>query len=478
MSTAAGTTSTPPAAPPAKGSWLRQPSLSFVVGSIVVMIGAYIGAASLGDNSFFTHLATGRYILEHGFPSHDVYSFTAPGERWVVQSWLVSVVYGALDRAVGLVGIRAFSAVLAGAVAGIMWTLTRPAKGLVARLAICVAGLTLGATMWAPRPLMVGLVLLGITLLVAEGRIPAPVLLPVFWLWVNSHGSFPLGFVALACFALGRRLDGERRPPEVRGLLWAGGGILLGAVNPLGPVLLTFPVSLLKRQDSLSAVVEWQSPSFSQVYARAFLVLVLFAIAALVRRPSWRAAVPFAVFLAAGLIATRNLPVAMLVMTPGIARGAEGLGGLTGEVRSRVTALLAVVVILIGGLAVAVRLGEADLDLRDYPVDAVAWLDQNGLLGPDTRRATSDVTGNYLELLLGDRAQVFSDDRVDMYPPEVVADELTLLHAEPGWRSVLDRWDIDVVLWQRGAAIDEFLAADPGWRLAYADQGWVIYVRR
>ena len=51
--------------------------------------------------------------------------------------------------------------------------------------------------MWAPRPLMVGLVLLGLTLLVAEGRIPAPVLLPVFWLWVNSHGSFPLGLVAL-----------------------------------------------------------------------------------------------------------------------------------------------------------------------------------------------------------------------------------------------------------------------------------------
>ena len=144
-----------------------------MVGAVVVMIGAYIGAAALGDNSFFTHLATGRYILEDGFPTRDVYSFTAPGERWVVQSWLVSVVYGALDRVVGLVGIRAFSAVLAGAVAGIMWTLTRPAKGLVARLAICVVGLTLGATIWAPRPLMVGLVLLGLTLLVAEGRLPA-----------------------------------------------------------------------------------------------------------------------------------------------------------------------------------------------------------------------------------------------------------------------------------------------------------------
>ena len=68
---------------------------------------------------------------------------------------------------------------------------------------------------------MIGLVLLGVTLLVAEERFPAWVLLPVFWLWVNSHGSFPLGLVALACYALGRRLDGERRPPELRALAWA-----------------------------------------------------------------------------------------------------------------------------------------------------------------------------------------------------------------------------------------------------------------
>jgi hypothetical protein len=456
----------------------QAPSLSWVVGAVVVGIGAYTGAAPLADNSFFTHLATGRYILENGFPGGDVYSFTAPGERWVVQSWLASVLYGVLDSLVGLVGVRALSALVAGCIAGIVWLLTKPAGGLVSRLVIAATVLTIGATMWAPRPLMVGLLLLGITLLVAEGRLPSPVLLPVFWVWVNAHGSFPLGLVALACLALGRRLDGETTVPELRALSWAAGGTVLGAVNPIGPALLLFPLELLDRQDVLSSVVEWRSPSFSAAYGRAFLVLMAIAIVALVRRPSWRAAVPLVVFVAAGLIASRNIPVAALVLIPGIARGAEGLGGLTGEVRSKVTAALAAVVVVAGIVAVAGRLAEPDLELRRYPVDAVAWLDQEGLLTPGTRRATSDVVGNYLELLLGDRAAVFSDDRVDMYPRPVVEDELALLRATPEWRSVLDRWSIDLVLWERTEPLAGLLALDPEWRLTYADQGWVVYERR
>lgn len=443
-----------------------------------MLVGAYVGAAPLADNSFFTHLATGRYILEHGFPSGDVYSFTAPGEHWVVQSWLASVLYASGERIAGLVGIRVLAAVLGGVAAGILWVLTRPARGIVARTAICVVGLVVAATMWSPRPLLFGLVLLGLTLLAAERRLPAPLLVPVFWVWVNTHGSFPLGLLALACFALGSRLDGERRPAELRPLMWAAVGTVLGAINPLGPVLLTFPVNLLSRQESLSFIVEWRSPVFTEVYARAFVVIVAMMIAALVRRPSWRAAVPFVVFLALSLTAARNIPVAAFVLVPAMARGAEGLGSLTGELRSKLTAVLAALVLLVGALAITSRLGDPDLDLREYPVDAVAWLDQQGLLGPGTRRVAPDIVGNYLELVLGERAAVFSDDRVDMFPVAVVDDEITLVRGGPDWRRTLDRWDGEVVVWQRGAPLDQLLAADDAWRLGYADQSWVVYLRR
>src|SRR4051812_7075388 len=65
-----------------------------------------VGLQRLHDNSFLIHLTTGRWILDHGIPHHDVYSFTAPGTRFVAQSWLAEIVYALLDRSVGAIGIR------------------------------------------------------------------------------------------------------------------------------------------------------------------------------------------------------------------------------------------------------------------------------------------------------------------------------------------------------------------------------------
>jgi hypothetical protein len=86
--------------------------------------------------------------------------------------------------------------------------------------------------------------------------------------------------------------------------------------------------------------------------------------------------------------------------------------------------------------------------------------------------------GNYLELVLGERASVFIDDRVDMFPETVVQDELALVDGSPSWRAVLDRWDADVVVWDRSGPLAQLLAEDDAWHLSYADQGWVVYTRR
>ena len=92
---------------PAPCARTRRPR-SRVFTAFFGVFGWAVGLSKLSDNSFFWHLRTGEYILDHGIPHHDVFSYTAPGTKWVAQSWLAEVLYAALYRTFGGIGIRLF----------------------------------------------------------------------------------------------------------------------------------------------------------------------------------------------------------------------------------------------------------------------------------------------------------------------------------------------------------------------------------
>ena len=454
----------------------RTPSLSAVVGGVVAFVGLLIGLGSLDDNSFLTHLATGRIIWDtHHIPHHDPYSFTAFGHPWVVQSWLASAFYGAADKWWGPPGVLLVVAAVATTVAALVWTLTRPARSLISRVLIIGPLLIIGADGgWVERPLLFGLLSLCLVLLAAEGRLDPRWLVPTMWLWVNTHGSFPLGLVAVGLMALGRRLDHESFTVELRALKWAALGTLLGGINPLGPRLLVFPIELLRRQDILSNVIEWQAPKFVHVGQRAFLVLIMLAIVAVVRRPSWRAALPLVVFTAASLLGARNVVVASIVFVPGLARGLADIGTVTGEERRAIFRPMAAALALIGLLTVVVTASGPVYNLSGYPVAAVTWAEQQGLLASGKHFVTRDYVGNYLEARYGTTVKVFMDDRFDMFPEKVVDDFLTLTRGGPGWQEVLDRNGATAVLWAVDEPLGQLLAVSPQWRVVYSDERFLI----
>lgn len=458
-----------------------HPQLSTVMATGLVAFGIHLGMRALTDNSFFTHLATGRLILDSGsVPSQDPYSFTAHGDPWTVQSWGASVLYAASESIGGLGLVRFLITVLMVALVMLVWRLTSPAESLVARLALSAFVLTIGAVFWNERPLMFGLVGLALVLLASDDGLDPRWLVPVMWIWVNTHGSFPFAVLVLALLAIGRRLDGESPSVELRAAKWCGVGILLAMVNPIGPRLLLFPATLLQKQETFALIVEWRAPTWTTWEQQLFAVQVLVAAVIVVwRSRSWRAVLPLLVF--GGLAATslRNIPPASLVLVPAMATGLAGLGSIDGAERTPVARLGVVamgalcLLLLVGGLT------QPHTDLRAYPVEEAAWMRDHGLLDLESRVLTRDTVGNFLEARYGpDKVRVFIDDRVDMYPAELVIDYAELVTERPGdvYADILLKYEPTTVLWQRDTPFGEWIESSPRWNVVREGKDWLVAV--
>ncbi len=461
-------------------SWGWPPTLSAVVAMALMLWGLIIGLQPLRDNSFLTHLATGRIILETGVPASDPYSFTAPGETWVVQSWLASVLYGGAERLLDGDGIRLLLGLTTAALGGLVWWLTRPGVTLLPRLLIAGLALAVGSVVWAERPLLFGLLFMALLLVAAEEGFHPAWVVPVFWLWVNIHGSWPLGLVVVVVLLAGTWIDDRHRPElETKLFIAAVLGILLGAINPLGPKLLTFPVELLQRQEALQHVLEWRSPSFTTIWSRLYLLQVIVAVFALMRRPSWRSALLLAVFVPASLLSARNIAVASLVLVPGMARGLAGLGSVDGRRRGLVGVAGALAVPALACLVLASSLNRPAYRFDGYPLAALTWLGQQDAWTGELRVVTNDFTGNLLEAVYGPQGVVFVDDRYDMYPQDVVDDAIVLSEGSLSWAEVLEDHEIDVVVWPSGGPLATLLGAADSWRLVMSDDdGWVVACHR
>ncbi len=453
-------------------------SLGGVVGLVMAMVGVMIGSQVLSDNSFLTHLATGRQMISDGFVQNDVFTWTSQGRDLVVQSWLASLLYGAIDSAVGLAGIRLLMAATAGTLAWISWLLSARSESVITRVVIMVPVLMIGGVMWTERPLLIALVLFGITILVADGRGRPGALTLVGVVWIGVHGSWPLGVVLLVARWIGGRLDRVDTSREFEAFKWLSAGFVLGGVlNPHGPALLFFPVRLLGRRETLSHVAEWKSPSFDALYAQAFLVLLLLIVVAVARRSSWRTLVPLLIFVAAALVSRRNIPLATLVMIPVAAAGLPALGRLEASKASTATRLTGRALLGLLVLFPLLLIGAPHLDLDRYPVEAVNRMEFAGLSPDEVRVVHPDYVGNYLDLRFGDAGVTWIDDRYELHDQSLISDYLVLLDGLQGWREVLETTEGDVLLWRTDAPITVLASEVADWNLFWSDEDWTVLCR-
>ena len=456
-------------------------TLERAIGWLLVALGFLIGSRVIFDNSFFTHLATGNLILDdRAVPTADVFSFTAAGEPWTVQSWFASVFYRVLYEAGGLSVVRIANGLIVAALVSTLWRLTAPAKLLLPRVLLGGTTLLIGAMMWSPRPLLFGLLCFALAIEIIENqRRPLWALAPVMWLWVNTHGSFPLVFLFIGAVGVGQLLDDRSfRPRDLRAGAWLVGGTLLGAINPVGFKLLTFPFELLSKREALADVVEWMPPAWTRPSEWAFVVLAFVLLAAAKSGAQWRHLLPAFGFFVTGLLAVRNINPAAVVMVacaaPALAVLPGSLDGMTRSLASRGVAVLSAAVFAIGVAYVMITPG---IDYETYPVLEVDWLEEEGLVAQsDVNLVHRDTTGNYLELRFGDDARVFMDDRYDMYPQAVIDDHAELYFGGE-FAEILARYDADAVLWESSGDFADWLRTEEsGWQVTVDNDDWIVAV--
>ena len=461
----------------------RPATLERVLGLCVVLVGVGIGSQKLGDNSFLTHLATGRQMLDHGIVREDVFTWTSGGESVVVQSWLASLLYGIVDELGGFHGLRLLMAVSTGVLAGLLWLLTDRNSSVLIRAAVMVPTLWVGLHAWTERPLLIAFVLLALMLVIAEGRGDPRWLVVVGVLWISVHGSWPLGLMILGARWFGSRIDravgGDPvtagwRDRDADAAIWLSVGVLLaGIVNPYGPRLLLFPFDLLGRQETLRHISEWQASGFESTWTRAFLMLVVVVVIAS-RTARWQRIVPTLVVIVMALLSARNIPVAVITMLPLLG---EGLPQPRPTDRNHTSSAVhlasgALAVLVIAIPLIAIR--GPHVDMKRYPIEAINAMEDIGLSPAEVPVVHQDFVGNYLDIRYAEAGAAWIDDRFELHDAKLVDDYLTLLDGAPSWDGVLDQYDPTAILWQTDRVLVALASGTGEWTVVWQDDDWTV----
>lgn len=493
------------------------------------------------DTDTWWHLRAGEWMLDnHALLRVDVFSYTRVGADWDYPGWLVEIPMTMIYRLLGWGGINLWTAIMVSAAFFFLWY-TLEGGFFLRAFTLILAAATSAVYWAARPYLITFLLAAIFLWVLEDYRWRRAnrlwILPPLMLIWGNSHGGFAVGFLLWGIYFVGgmqvwslilhglRNRAWRRTEPRIdtneekegallpassmkflsgflrsgwesidRKLLWIGVFLLVAiCFNPGGPTILLYPFKTVSIGVLKDYIQEWQSPDFHQrpVQPFAWMLLLVFGILGASRKRL--AGIDFlllAGFTYMSLLAGRNIALFALVAAPIITRHAQplleagarwlNLRNLSRPFPPAVQRALNIV--LYGLLAVGII---AKLSLvfpasanekafrETLPVDAVQYLREER---PAGRLFNSYNWGGYLLWALTEYP-VFVDGRTDLYNDEIIGEWLHVVRADPGWEKILERYGVNVVLIEKGSALERVLGLTPGWNLAYQDEKAVIYQR-
>jgi hypothetical protein len=461
----------------------------------LVAVGVYVllvalGPRLLGDPDTYSHVALGRWILDHrAVPTGDPFSETMRGAHWLAFEWLSEVAYAG---AYALGGWAAVAALAAAAAAAAFGQLTRfllrqwpPVPTLIAMLAALV--LTSPHILARPHllalPLMVGWVA-ALIRAVDTGRPPPWHMIPLMTLWANLHGSFSFGLVMIGpivCEALCDASRSERWRVARQWMLFAALALAAACLNPYGPQMILVTLHTAMLGDALRIVTEWQPQDFSRPDAFEIVMLASFGYALYhgVKLPPLRILMLFGV-LQLSLSQARHADLLGLLAPLFLARPlARQFGALAASPGALVTRCFSAwPAVATGLLLVAVT---AVLVARDDIAPAANITPARALKSFDVAKVGPILNdydfGGYLDFVgiapfVDGRAELYGRDFILRYHNAVSLENL------PDFLRLLDEYRIGVTLLAPTTPAVALLDRLPGWQRVYADNVAVVHERR
>jgi hypothetical protein len=466
-----------------------QGAMPWLVAAGIYVLLMVLGPRLLADPDTYSHIALGRWILEHHtVPTVDPFSQTMRGEHWVAFEWLSQVAYAA---ALSLGGWVAVVALAAAAVAAAFGLLTRfllrewqPVPTLIATLAALV--LVSPHILARPHVLALPLLVAWVARLIRavdERRAPPWQLVPFMTLWANLHGSFTFGLAiigAVACDALWSAPSSERLGVARQWMLFGALALAAACLNPYGPamILVTFHTAALG--DALSIITEWRPQDFSHLGAFEMIMLTGFGCAVYrgVKLPPMRILVLLGLMHLA-LSQSRHADLLGLLAPLFLARplakqfGVPAAERTPADVRFGTWAAATIGLVLIAVTCIAAARQDTTPAANITPANAIKSFD-TAKSGP----ILNDYGfGGYLDFI---GIAPFIDGRGELYGNAFMMRHYHALNLQniPDFLRLLDEYKIGTTLLAPTTPAVGLLDRLPDWQRIYSDDVAVVHMRR
>ena len=448
---------------------------------------------NIGDPDIWWHLRNAQILFAtHHFITHDTFSFTALNSPWMNHEWISELPFYLGWKLDGGRGVYwAMMVQIELITVGIYWLSYKRSGSAVGSLLMAIAGTFLSSISYGPRTLLAGWILLLIELWILDEsrRRPKVVwfLVPLYMLWVNTHGSWMIGLTLLGAYVATSAVQFDwgairslgMKPEELQRIVMACvASVAALFVNPYGWRLVAYPFNMAFHQKlNIANVEEWRSLDFHS--PRGHLTLALLAVAAvwqLYGRRRWE--LYELAFLAIGIYSafsySRFLFLFSLLAAPIFAkRFPKPVRGPDYGPKPFLNGAVLVCLLASCWRAFLPTKVDDQKAMPEFPVDATPFLQS---FHPQGNVFNDYLWGGYMIWNMRDWP-VFVDSRVDIFEYNgTFKDYLDIVRIQ-NTMELLDQHQIRYVLFEKDTPLIYLLQKAGGWKVDY-DKGNVILLER